>query len=73
MCLAAWRLGALANQDLACLIYREHTVDVSTRNAYFPWEAASGDSKILEAKNIYLWEAITGIKSDVNGGKALKC
>lgn len=40
-------LGALANQDQACLIYREHTVDVSTRNGYFPWEAASRDGKII--------------------------
>lgn len=69
MCLAAWTLRALAIQDQACMIYREHTVDVSTGNGYFPGEAASGDSRIQEAKNIFVSEAITGIKSDANSGK----
>lgn len=54
MCLAAWTLRALAIQDRACLIYREHTVDVSTGNGYFPRGAASGDGRIQEAKNIFV-------------------
>lgn len=54
MCLAAWTLRALAIHDQACLIYREHTVDVSTGDGYFPGEAASGDSRIQEAKNIFV-------------------
>lgn len=54
MVLAAWTRRALAIQDQACLIYREHNVDVSTGNAYFPGEAASGDGGIQEAKNIFV-------------------
>lgn len=54
MILAAWTLRALAIQDQARLIYREHTADVSPGNGYFPGEAASGDSRIQEAENIFV-------------------
>ena len=54
MSLAAWTLRALAIRNQACLIYREHTVDVGTGNGYFPGEAASGDGRIQEAKNIFV-------------------
>lgn len=54
MCLAASTLEALAIPHPACLIYREHNVDVSTGNGYFPGEAASRDSRIQEAKNIFV-------------------
>lgn len=47
-------LRALTIQHQACLIYKEHTVDVSTGNGYFPGEAASGDSRIQGAKNIFV-------------------
>lgn len=33
------------------LIYREHSVDVSAGNGYFPGEAASGDDRTQAAKN----------------------
>lgn len=54
MCLAARTLRALAIQKRACLIYREHTVDVRAGDGYFSGEAASGDSRIQEAKNIFV-------------------
>lgn len=54
MFLAAWTLRALAIQNQACLIYREHTADVSAGDGYFSGEAASGDSRIQEAKNIFV-------------------
>jgi len=54
MCLASWVLMALAIHSRACLIYGEHTVDVSSGNVYFPGDAASGDNRIHEAKNIFV-------------------
>lgn len=44
---------ALAIHDRPSLIYRERTVDVSSGNGYFPWEPASGDNRMQEAKHIF--------------------
>lgn len=45
---------ALAIHDRPRLIYRERPVDVSLGNGYFPWEPASGDNRMQEAKNIFV-------------------
>lgn len=55
MCLAARVSVALAIHDRACLIYREHTVDVSCGSGYFPREPAGGDNKSARRqKNIFV-------------------
>lgn len=54
MCLAAPILTDLAISQPVCLIYGEHNTDVSLGNGYFLGEAASRDSRIQGAKNIFV-------------------